>query len=293
MQSRLLRLAASSVRDVAAYNAGRADPADRLPRIVIVIDDYSDLLANSNEIEDPVIRLSGNASAAGIHLVLATHRPSLNVITSVVKANFRARIAFRTISEADSLAVLEAAGAEQLVGAGDMLYQPPDVPEPVRIQGLLVADVDIARITAHWMAQRPAPTHGLSIVAAPAAQQPAGLAEPTDDPDPLISDAVAAIQESRYASASLLMRKLRVGYARAARIIDQLEARGHVGPIDGSNARVVLHPDPPAPADDPDDAPQPWIARQARIEARLSDEDWLRQHEAMEHERLRGDHGPR
>jgi S-DNA-T family DNA segregation ATPase FtsK/SpoIIIE len=173
-------------------------------------------------------------------MVLATQRPSVNVVTGLIKANFPSRIAFAMASQIDSRTIIDAPGAEDLIGRGDMLYQPSDLPRPMRLQGVFVSDAEIGRVTSHWRDQIDDPHYDLGIV-----ESDEDGAAPVDDltdddADRLLSDAVDVIREYDRASASLLQRRLRVGYARAARIIDQLEARGYVGPFDGSNARQVL-----------------------------------------------------
>ncbi|MEO8273153.1 MAG: DNA translocase FtsK, partial [Chloroflexota bacterium] len=176
----------------------------------------------------------------GIHMVLATQRPSVNVVTGLIKANFPSRIAFAMASQIDSRTILDTPGAEDLIGRGDMLYQPSDLPRPMRLQGVFVSDHEIGKVTEHWKDQIEDPHYDMAILES----DEEGTAAPEDfadaDADRLLMDAVDVIREYDRASASLLQRRLKVGYARAARIIDQLEARGYIGAFDGSNARVVL-----------------------------------------------------
>jgi S-DNA-T family DNA segregation ATPase FtsK/SpoIIIE len=173
-------------------------------------------------------------------MVLATQRPSVNVVTGLIKANFPSRIAFAMASQIDSRTILDTPGAEDLIGRGDMLYQPSDLPRPMRLQGVFVSDHEIGRVTGHWKDQIEDPHYDMAILES----DEEGTAAPEDladaDADRLLMDAVDVIREYDRASASLLQRRLKVGYARAARIIDQLEARGYIGAFDGSNARVVL-----------------------------------------------------
>jgi S-DNA-T family DNA segregation ATPase FtsK/SpoIIIE len=244
MESRYRRFAGASARNIRAYNETRADPDDRMPYIVIVVDELADLMMREGKnVEDPVVRLAQKARATGIHLVLATQRPSVNVVTGLIKANFPSRIAFAMASQIDSRTILDAPGAEDLIGRGDMLYQPSDLPRPMRLQGVFVSDTEIGRVTKHWRDQIEDPHYDLAIVTS----DEDGTGSVDDlldaDADRLLPDAVDVIREYDRASASLLQRRLKIGYARAARIIDQLEARGYIGAFDGSNARVVLRRD--------------------------------------------------
>jgi hypothetical protein len=251
MEYRYRRLAGATARNIAAFNETRVDPSDKMPYIVIVIDELADLMMREGKnVEDPIVRLAQKARATGIHMVLATQRPSVNVVTGLIKANFPSRIAFAMASQIDSRTILDAPGAEDLIGRGDMLYQPADLPRPVRLQGVFVSDREIHGIVDHW--KREAENAGglrydLSIVQNDEDSVGSVEEQPDEEADRLLMDAVGVIQEYDRASASLLQRRLKVGYARAARIIDQLEARGYIGPFDGSNARQVLRRDP-APA---------------------------------------------
>ncbi len=247
MENRYRRFAGASARNVATFNETRTDPADRMPYLVIVVDELADLMMREGKnVEEPIVRLAQKARATGIHMVLATQRPSVNVVTGLIKANFPSRIAFAMASQIDSRTILDMPGAEDLIGRGDMLFQPADLPRPIRLQGVFVSDKEIAGVTGHWRAEAD-PHYDLGIVET--GEEPeGGLEEPDEEADRLLGDAVAVVQEYDRASASLLQRRLKVGYARAARIIDQLEARGYIGPFDGSNARPVLRRDGTAPA---------------------------------------------
>jgi S-DNA-T family DNA segregation ATPase FtsK/SpoIIIE len=188
-------------------------------------------------------------------MVLATQRPSVNVVTGLIKANFPSRIAFAMASQIDSRTILDAPGAEDLIGRGDMLYQPSDLPRPMRLQGVFVSDNEIAKVVTHWKDQIEDPRYDLSIIESD--EDGAGSIDDLadEDADRLLPDAIEVIREYDRASASLLQRRLKVGYARAARMIDQLEARGYIGAFDGSNARVVLRREtPPAAGRAGDDA---------------------------------------
>jgi S-DNA-T family DNA segregation ATPase FtsK/SpoIIIE len=255
MEHRYRRFAGAGARNIAAFNESRVDPADRLPYIVIVVDELADLMMREGKnIEDPIVRLAQKARATGIHLVLATQRPSVNVVTGLIKANFPSRIAFAMASQIDSRTILDAPGAEDLIGRGDMLFQPADMPRPIRLQGVFVSDREIRNITEYWRSWPH--RYDLEIIAGEADEEEG--AEPVDgDADRLLPEAIAVIREYDRASTSFLQRRLRIGYARAARIMDQLEARGYVGPADGANARQVLRRDEPSPrrtlADDEDE----------------------------------------
>jgi len=178
-------------------------------------------------------------------MVLATQRPSVNVVTGLIKANFPSRIAFAMASQIDSRTILDTPGAEDLIGRGDMLYQPADLPRPMRLQGVFVSDQEISRVTGAWREQIDDPHYDLAIVEGDDEGTRPVEDGADSDADRLLFDAVSVVQEYDRASASLLQRRLKVGYARAARIIDQLEARGYIGAFDGSNARQVLRRDGP------------------------------------------------
>jgi S-DNA-T family DNA segregation ATPase FtsK/SpoIIIE len=246
MEDRYRRFAGAGARNLTAYNESRADPADRLPYLVIIIDELQDLIIREGrEVEEPIVRLAQKARATGIHLVLATQRPSVNVVTGLIKANFPSRIAFHMTSQVDSRTILDTPGAEDLIGRGDMLYQPADLPRPMRLQGVFVSDKEIGNIVAHWRAEAE-PHYDLDVVATDE-EEGGGGPLMDEEADRLLPDAVGVVQEYDRASASLLQRRLKIGYARAARIIDQLEARGYIGPFDGSNARQVLRHDGAVP----------------------------------------------
>jgi S-DNA-T family DNA segregation ATPase FtsK/SpoIIIE len=246
MENRYRRFAGANARNLAGFNETRADPTDRLPYVVLIIDELADLMMREGKnVEEPVVRLAQKARATGIHMVLATQRPSVNVVTGLIKANFPSRIAFAMASQIDSRTILDMPGAEDLIGRGDMLFQPADLPRPIRLQGVFVSDKEIGNICEHWRAEAQ-PHYDLGIIETD--DEPGHAEEMADeDADRLLLDAVGVIQEYDRASASLLQRRLKIGYARAARIIDQLEARGYIGPFDGSNARQVLRRDTPSP----------------------------------------------
>ncbi len=254
MEARYRRLAGASARNIRGFNETRTDPEDRMPYIVIIIDELADLMMREGKnVEDPIVRLAQKARATGIHMVLATQRPSVNVVTGLIKANFPSRIAFAMASQIDSRTILDAPGAEDLIGRGDMLYQPSDLPRPMRLQGVFVSDVEIARVVDHWKGQIDDPHYDMAII--DTGDEGTGSSDDLsdEDADRLLPDAIDVIREYDRASASLLQRRLKVGYARAARMIDQLEARGYIGAFDGSNARQVLRREDAAGSSELDD----------------------------------------
>jgi S-DNA-T family DNA segregation ATPase FtsK/SpoIIIE len=241
MERRYRALQTAKSRNITDYNETRADPADKLPMILIVIDEMADLmLREGKQIEEPIVRLAQKARAVGIHMLLATQRPSVNVVTGLIKANVPSRVAFGMASQIDSRTVLDAPGAEDLLGRGDMLYQPSDMPKPIRLQGVFVSDREIRAVTEAWRAQGE-PAYLDEVDALPAPNAGDGEGEDGDEEqDELFSEAARVVAEHDRASASLLQRRLRIGYARAARLLDALEEAGIIGPADGSNARRVI-----------------------------------------------------
>ena len=240
MESRYHEFALRGVRNIAGYNAALRSDEPRMPYIVVVIDELADLMMMSAyEVEATITRIAQLARATGIHLVVATQRPSVQVVTGLIKANIPSRIAFAMTSGVDSRTILDAGGAEDLLGRGDMLYLPIDAPRAVRLQGVLVTDPEIEGLVRFWKGQG-APRYRTEITAARRDSRNGDGADGEGDADPLLRQAVDIVRRSDKASASLLQRRLRVGYARAARIIDQMEDRGIVGPADGSRFREVL-----------------------------------------------------
>jgi S-DNA-T family DNA segregation ATPase FtsK/SpoIIIE len=237
MEHRYRLLESMHSRDLEAYNrkVTRKAGGKALPRIVVMIDELADLMMSAPDVtEHNLVRLAQMARATGIHLVVATQRPSTDVVTGLIKANFPARLAFAVASSIDSRVILDYTGAESLLGRGDMLFLNPEVGTPVRAQGALITDMEIERIIAHWQknasqAEETPPWEKL-------------LQEPGEDEDDgLIEQAVSIVRTSQRASASLLQRRLRVGYPRAARLLDQLEEMGVVGPSQGGGKeREVL-----------------------------------------------------
>jgi S-DNA-T family DNA segregation ATPase FtsK/SpoIIIE len=194
-------------------------------------------MVSGNEVETSITRLAQMARAAGIHLVLATQRPSVDVITGSIKANFPCRISFKVASKVDSRTVLDGNGAEKLLGRGDMFFIAPGTSSPVRIHGCYLSEEDIVRVVEHWKPQPPLDRRAKSIFEAPIES---GAEQDFAQQDDLYEQAVRFIVESGHASISLLQRRLRVGHARAARLIDMMEQDGVVGPFEGSKPREVL-----------------------------------------------------
>jgi S-DNA-T family DNA segregation ATPase FtsK/SpoIIIE len=246
MERRYDLLAERGARHLKEYNElVRADPGEGeekpMPYIVVVIDELADLMVTAQrEVEEPIARLAQLARAVGIHLVVATQRPSVDVITGVIKANFPARIAFRVAMKVDSRTILDTNGAEMLLGQGDMLFQHPEEPAPIRLQGALLTGAEISRLISHICKQRP-PRDKL-VLPVEDDDEGGGGSLPLDaaDRDPFFLEAAKIVVRTGQGSVSILQRRLKVGYSRAARLIDQLERAGVVGPFDGSKARAVL-----------------------------------------------------
>jgi DNA segregation ATPase FtsK/SpoIIIE, S-DNA-T family len=238
-------------RNIASYNEIKG--YQELPYIVIFIDELADLMMFAPaEVEDKITRLAQMARATGIHLVLSTQRPSVNVITGLIKANIPTRIAFNVSSMVDSRVILDTPGAEKLLGRGDMLFIPPEQAKPNRIQGTFVSEKEVKKLV-EFLKQK-AKARGIPIEYTEeviqqkvAITRPSGLVETADGQDPLFEEARAVVMQYDRASASLLQRRLKLGYARAARVLDQLEAAGIVGPSEGSKPREVLMRSQPAP----------------------------------------------
>ena len=247
MDRRYDLVADANVRDIEGYrekwDAGKLDPEgfDRFPYIVILIDELNDLMmVAGREVEESIVRIAQMARAVGIHLVVATQRPSVDVITGVIKANIPSRLAFSVASQTDSRVIIDGAGAEKLVGMGDMLVVTALEPRPQRIQGAWVRESEVQGIVAWVKAQREA-AYADKEVLETVARVTAAKAEEEDDEDAeLIRQAIDLVVRSELGSTSMLQRKLRIGFARAGRVMDALESRGVVGPSQGSKAREVL-----------------------------------------------------
>lgn len=246
MERRYSLLAEKKLRDIKSYNE-RKD-TEGMPYIVIVIDELADLMMiAARDVEALIVRLAQKARAVGIHLVLATQRPSVDVITGLIKANVPARIAFTVASQVDSRTILDQVGAEKLLGQGDMLMLTPAMSKPKRIQGAWVMDEEVLKITDYLRMQRP-PEYDDEIIAQPVqlGGGKGGIVMDYDGggDDDMYKEAVRVVAESGKASASLLQRRLRVGYARAARLIETMEEQGIIGPADGARPREVLISNP-------------------------------------------------
>ncbi|MBQ4180742.1 MAG: DNA translocase FtsK, partial [Firmicutes bacterium] len=243
MNDRYNKFADRGVRDLQSYNeAVRADGEEDLlmPQIVIIIDELADLImAAQNQVEDYISRLAAKARAAGMHLIVATQRPSVDVITGVIKANIPSRIAFAVSSQVDSRTILDMAGAEKLLGKGDMLYSPQGISKPVRVQGSFVSDQEVFDVIDFIKQNCEKVTYSESVTTA-MNKAGAGPAAQSDEDDELLADAIDTVVRSETASVSSLQRRFRIGYNRAARLIDLMEERGIVGPADGSKPRKVL-----------------------------------------------------
>ena len=222
---------------VRVFNEENEDKHPKLPFIVVIVDELADLMmVASNEVEDAITRLAQMARAAGIHLIIATQRPSVNVITGVIKANIPSRIAFAVSSSIDSRTILDMGGAEKLLGRGDMLFLGAGQSKPVRVQGAFLSDSEVEKIVDFAIEQQKAQYQEDMI---PSEIDDTKIDEETDE---IYDDAVQLVTEMQTASVSMLQRRFRVGYSRAARIIDQMEQRGVVGPYEGSKPRTVLVP---------------------------------------------------
>jgi len=196
------------------------------------------MITAGKEVEEPIARLAQLARAVGIHLVLATQRPSVNVITGVIKANFSARMAYQVATKIDSRTILDMNGAEQLLGRGDMLFLPPGLPKPIRMQNAFISTEEVERLT-EFISKQEGYSKPYNLPSLYDKKKDAA-AKFMDDVDPLFQDAARVVVRYQQGSVSLLQRRLKLGYSRAARIVDQLEEAGIVGPNDGSKAREVI-----------------------------------------------------
>ena len=252
MLTRYKTFSENSVRDISGYNSiCESEGKKKMPQIVIFIDELSDLMmAAPNEVEDSICRLAQMARAAGMHLVIATQRPSVDVITGIIKANIPSRIALSVSSQVDSRTIIDSVGAEKLLGNGDMLYYPVGIPKPIRVQGCYLSDKEVENVVNFIKKQeqseyddevmqeieRQAANNGSKKKDASSSGD-----EGADGPaDEMLPKAIEAVIEAQSASTTLLQRKLKLGYARAARIVDELEERGIIGPYEGAKPRKVL-----------------------------------------------------
>jgi len=263
MDKRYHEFAKVGARNITDYNArAQLQGTKKLPNLVIIIDELADLMMIApDETERTITRLAQLARATGIHMVLATQRPSVDVVTGLIKANFPARIAFAVASNTDSRVILDQPGAERLLGRGDMLYQAPDAAAPIRLQGVFVSDHEIQKLVDYWRNQ----AGGASLYAVtgemPAGTIPEGVPLKQQalwedmgqkiEGDPLLSEAIDIVRREGRASVSMLQRRLRIGYTRSARLVDQMEDKGIVGPPEGATqVRQVLDYGPTAPPKD-------------------------------------------
>lgn len=257
MERRYNILESHTVRDIGSYHenvvakyhpseasgSGAEAAPDQMPYIVIVIDEIADIMQTyPRELEAAVVRLAQMSRAVGIHLILSTQRPSVNVITGLIKANVPARIALQVASQIDSRTILDAPGAENLLGAGDMLFQSADMAKPHRIQTAFISENEVKEVTAYIKKNNERSTDDIAITAQANDASPNALFSATmdDADDDMYADAKQTVEEAGKASTSLLQRKLRIGYARAARLMDILEEKGVIGPQDGARPREVL-----------------------------------------------------
>jgi S-DNA-T family DNA segregation ATPase FtsK/SpoIIIE len=249
MLNRYKIFADNNVRDIKGFNrvALTNDELSPMPQIVIIIDELADLMmAAPNDVEEAICRLAQMARAAGMHLVIATQRPSVDVITGIIKANIPSRIAFAVSSQVDSRTILDGGGAEKLLGRGDMLFLPVGASKPIRVQGCFVSDKEVEAVI-EFVKERATVDYKEDIMdeieKQAVKEKSSGKgsnSEDKDDTDTLMPQAIECVVDAGIASTSLLQRRLKLGYARAARIIDEMEARGIVGPFDGSKPRPVL-----------------------------------------------------
>jgi S-DNA-T family DNA segregation ATPase FtsK/SpoIIIE len=253
MENRYKKLAKRGVRNLEAYNEqvkqlpipglkATAEEEDEyrepIPYIVIVIDELADLMMTAaREVEESITRLAQMARAVGIHLILATQRPSVDVITGLIKANFPARISFRVASKVDSRTILDSNGAEHLLGRGDMLFLPPGSSRLMRVHGPLITEEEVIRVV-EFLKQQGKPTYNERILESP--EERDELGEFSGEVDELYDDAVRIVMEMGKASTSALQRRLRIGYGRAASLLDSMERDGIIGPPEGSKPRAVL-----------------------------------------------------
>ena len=240
MESRYREFAQTRVRNIEGYNKiAEKDPDYKeLPYIVVIIDELADLMmVSSKEVEESIARIAQKARAAGIHMIIATQRPSVDVITGVIKTNIPSRIAFAVSSSVDSRTILDKSGAETLLGKGDMLYLSADSSKPVRIQGAFLSDDEVEKVVDFVKSQSEA-QYDPNMTPSEVSSQSGGSS--ADEADPLYKEVLLFIAKTQKASASLLQRRFKIGYNRAARIIDMLEEDGYIGPVDGSKPRKVF-----------------------------------------------------
>lgn len=247
MDDRYNKFAQKGVRDLKGYNKAieKEEGVGKLPQIVIIVDELADLMmVAAKDVEEAICRLAQKARAAGMHLVIATQRPSVDVITGLIKANIPSRIAFAVSSQVDSRTILDSVGAEKLLGKGDMLFFPSGAPKPLRVQGAFVSDEEVEKIV-DFVKQNGTATYSEDILESieknnKTDKEIAQEADEDDETDPFLMDAIETVVETGQASTSFIQRRFKVGYARAGRIIDQMEERGIISGYQGSKPREVL-----------------------------------------------------
>lgn len=241
MTERYKKFADEGVRDLESFNASikkKGETERFLPQIVIIIDELADLMmAAPSQVEEAICRLAQMARAAGMHLIVATQRPSVDIITGVIKANIPSRIAFAVSSQFDSRTILDMSGAEKLVGKGDMLFHPMGTAKPFRVQGTFISDSEVHRVIEYIKKQVPDAVYSDDVIHS---IEKVKTTQQDEDVDELLSDAIETVVRAEQASVSMLQRRFRIGYNRAARLVDMMEARGIIGPADGSRPRRVL-----------------------------------------------------
>ncbi|WP_297862638.1 DNA translocase FtsK [uncultured Acidaminococcus sp.] len=240
MERRYSLFAKTQVRKIDDYNA-LVQPGEKLPFIVVIIDELSDLMmVAAVDVEDAILRLAQKARAAGIHLILATQRPSVDVLTGTIKANIPSRIAFAVSSQIDSRTILDASGAEKLLGRGDMLFFPTGANKPIRVQGAYIADDELNRVVDFIKAEAIPTSYSQEVTTQQLNGAEGEKKDEGSEEDELFQDAVELVMATQQASSSMLQRKFRIGYTRAARLVDAMEEKGIVGPADGSKPRPLL-----------------------------------------------------
>jgi S-DNA-T family DNA segregation ATPase FtsK/SpoIIIE len=258
MEERYQLFAKAGTRNIESYNEKKEE---KIPYIVVFIDELADLMAISrDQIENAITRLAQLSRAVGIHLILATQRPSVDVVTGVIKANFPARISFKVASKVDSRTVLDMNGADKLLGKGDMLFLRPGESKLIRAQGSMVSDKEIEKVV-NFIKSQAEPVYDEEILK----EQQKSILASNQQKDELYDQAVRIIMESNQASVSILQRRLRLGYTRAARIIDMMEQEGLIGVFEGSKPRKILVDR------------EAWLQKESSLSRRLSDEEVSKQ----------------
>lgn len=237
MEARYLTMATSGVRNISGYN--EQYPESAMPLILIIIDELADLMLVAPDVEESINRLAAKARAAGIHMVLATQRPSVNVITGTIKANVPSRISFAVATQIDSRTILDMAGAEKLLGKGDMLFNPIGASKPIRIQGAFISDEEVEELVA-FVKQQGRPDYDESITEEAEQSTSEEAAAPAEERDELLERAIERVMSEGQASTSMLQRRFRIGYSRAARLVDTMEEMKIIGPANGSKPRDIL-----------------------------------------------------